>query len=129
MFNTMFKSRKNLSTVINNNKTPMPVLKLNIIGHIVIIALFAMAITDYLVSDSEFRDISTNIQLLKSSYIRVAELENIISKILHLELLNIGISAYNTTKYTAATIETAWKANISQSINTIGILLFPSNFL
>ena len=83
MFNTMFKSRKNLATVINNNKTPMPVLKLNIIGHIVIISLFAMAITDYMVSDKEFQNISDNIELLKSSYVRVAELENIISKIQH----------------------------------------------
>lgn len=57
--------------------------------------------------------------MFKNSNIRISELENILSKVLHLELLNIGINAYDTSAYTKSQIESKWKGEISDSINMV----------
>ena len=66
-----------------------------------------------------FKNINNNVDYLKNSYIRIAELQNIVSKVSHLELLNLGISAYDTSAYNAAAIEAHWKTQIEESINMI----------
>ena len=123
MFSTMFKTRKNLQSVISVNKTPSSVSKLNIIGTLLFVQLIALVLISYFwFFTKQFDNINNNIDYLKNSYIRVAELQNILSKIQHLQLLNVGISAYNTSAYNAASIEAHWKTQIEESINMIEFL-------
>ena len=119
MFNSTFKSRKQLAAIVKNNRWPKPVFKLCILGHFVLLALLGLAFINFFLVNSEFNAIEENIRLIGFSYRGTAELENIVSKVRDLTMLNTGINTYNTTKYTAAQIEGLWKANISASISEI----------
>jgi PAS domain S-box-containing protein len=87
MFNTMFKTRKTLTSVLSTEKTPGTVTKLSVLGTLMIVLLLCMVIVQYFgFFIHKFETINTNILMLNSSYVRIAEAENILSKIQHLEL-------------------------------------------
>jgi hypothetical protein len=65
MFYTMFKSRKNLHTILTGlKKTPAPVIMLNITGTVIFLILIILAVVDYAgIFETTFNEISTNIEL------------------------------------------------------------------
>ena len=65
MFYTMFKSRKNLHTILTGSKkTPAPVIMLNITGTVIFLILIILAVVDYAgIFTTTFDEISTNIEL------------------------------------------------------------------
>ena len=82
-----------------------------------------MAVVEYIVTKMQFKQINENINLINLSFERVAELENIVSKVKDLELLNLGLyhgdlgdATTGTTEEKAAVVtaaETQFKSSIT----------------
>jgi len=90
-FSTTFKSRKALTSIVND-KTPPPSIKhlrwtVNILG----IILIVIALLDYVFAIQKFDSINDDIDLLDKSNRRVAEMMTSLSKIRDLYLVNIGL--------------------------------------
>ena len=77
MFNTMFKTRKTMVQVLTTDKIPGTVKKLWILGTLMILFVVVMVFVQHEMFVSKFTDINTNISYLNSSYVRIAEAENI----------------------------------------------------
>lgn len=125
MFDSTFKSRKQLSDILGNNKTPKTILRLNILGHIVIIFVLALTFVDFFVSNAQFTQIKDNVNLINLSYKRVAEVQNIVAKTRDLFLVQLGILPYQDIDYATESAAKFSKSlefitkNISDSTNLI----------
>jgi len=90
-FSTTFKSRKALTSIVND-KTPPPSINhlrwtVNILG----IALIVIALLDYILAIQKFDKINDDIDLLDKSNRRVAEMMTALSKIRDLYLVNVNL--------------------------------------
>ena len=92
-FNSTFKSRKTLNQVINDRRPPSSVRNLKWTANILMLSLFIIAGVDYFVTVSEFDEVKGNLGLINLSNKRIAELQNIVSKVRDLQLLNMGLFA------------------------------------
>jgi hypothetical protein len=123
MFDSTFKTRKQLADILGNNKTPKTILRLNILGHIIMIFALTLTFIDFFVSNAQFKQIKDNVNLINLSYRRVAEIQNIIAKTRDLFLIQLKICPYqglsNVSTEMAATSIKFITNNISQSTNLI----------
>jgi len=90
-FNHTFKSRKALNAVINDKKPPKAIRQLQWTANILMLALAAIAIAEFVVANQEFNEILDNLSLIDQSDQRTAELMNVLSKTTDLYLYNIGV--------------------------------------
>ena len=125
MFDSTFKTRKQLSDILGNNKTPKTILRLNILGHILLIFVLALTFSDFFVSNSQFNKIKDNVNLINLSYRRISEVQNIVAKTRDLLLIQVGIMPYQdisltTEKANGFPISLGYiTKNISDSTNLI----------
>lgn len=124
MFDSTFKTRKQLSDILGNEKTPKTIFRLNILGHIIIVFVLAYALTDFFVSNSKFDQIKTNLNLINLSYNRMAEIQNIVAKTRDTFLIQLGVAPYpdlpNTTLDAMRESALGYiTSNITQSTNLI----------
>jgi hypothetical protein len=90
-FSTTFKSRKALTTVVNDKTPPSSVKNLRWTVNLLGLALFIIALLDYIFAISEFDKINTDIELLDKSNQQISELMTSLSNIRDLYLINIGL--------------------------------------
>jgi hypothetical protein len=124
MFDSTFKTRKQLADILGNEKTPKTIFRLNILGHVIMAFVLALTLTDFFVSNSKFNQIKTNLNLINLSYNRVAEVQNIVAKTRDVFLIQLGIAPYPDLPNSsiAAMQDKALSyitSNISQSTNLI----------
>lgn len=77
----MVKSKKALNKVINDQTTSSSINNLTLTANILLITLFLIAGFEYFITDSEFRDIQQNINLIADSNKRIADFMIIVAKI------------------------------------------------
>jgi cell division protein FtsL len=125
MFDSTFKTRKQLSDLLSNNKTPKTILRLNIIGHIICVFVLALTFIEFFIANAQFTKMTDNVNLIQLSYSRIAEIQNIVSKARDLYLVHLNINPYPggpTTGNPTDLInwaEPMIKANLSLSSNLI----------
>jgi len=90
-FSTTFKSRKALTTVVNDKTPPSSVKNLRWTVNLLGVALFVIALLDYILAISEFDRINTDIELLDKSNQQIAELMSSLSSIRDIYLYQKGI--------------------------------------
>ena len=66
-----------------------------------IVILVVVAFVDYFITNSEFNDITQNVSVIQQSTLRLAELENVLSNVLNLTMLNMGLWTTSATTITA----------------------------
>lgn len=120
MFDSTFKNRKALNDVLSNEKTPQTINRLNFVGHVLTLLLFALAIVEYFVTSKQFKEINQNISLINLSFNRIAEVMNISSKTNDLRLLQLGFLVGGQASATDA--DKAFKASITTSIEQIEVI-------
>lgn len=84
------KSRKALQLAINDKSTPPAIRNLRMTMNFVMVALLALAITEYTIISSQFTDINENFILIHQSYGRVSEIQRIAYDTRTLILINQG---------------------------------------
>lgn len=123
MFESTFKTRKQLADILGNNKTPKTILRLNILGHIIMIFALTLTFIDFFVSNGQFQQIRDNLNLINLSYLRVSEVQNIVAKTRDLFLIQLMVNPYQnlpTDVPSFTTIAIGYITNnISQSTNHI----------
>ncbi|CAD8126295.1 unnamed protein product [Paramecium sonneborni] len=97
-FNNIFKSRKNLSLIINNQVTPLEIKKLNWTTNIIILSLVALSFSDFFISLVQNNEVYQTIQLIEYTNLRTAELHSILSSVQNLQMLNLNIWQMNSTE-------------------------------
>ena len=118
MFDSTFKTRKQLNEVLGNDKTPFNINCFNVIGHCMMILLFILALIEYIVTRREFSQINENIKLINLSYERIAEVENVVSKSRNIVLLQLGINSIYDKRSNEESLK-YWKTSISSSLDGI----------
>jgi len=107
-FNTTFKSRKALATMINDKTPPSSIINLRWTINILVLVLLVIAILDYVLAIGKFDDINKRVDLLQKSNERFAEMMTGLSKIRHLHLTSIGLTGdINNTNQTRSELLTA----------------------
>jgi len=90
-FSTTFKSRKALSSVINDKVSPPIIRNLKMVINALCLILYLIAILDYVIASKEFDKIQKNIDLLNKSNTFLSEMMNVLSKTRDIYLLNIDV--------------------------------------
>ncbi len=72
-FKNNIKSRKALQVAINDKSTPPAIRNLRMTMNFVMVALLALAISEYTIISSQFKDINENFNLIQQSYGRISE--------------------------------------------------------
>ena len=73
VFKNNIKSRKALQMAINDKSTPPAIRNLKWTMNFVLLALIALAISEYTIISSQFKDINENFNLIQQSYGRISE--------------------------------------------------------
>lgn len=101
MFDSTFKTRKQLEDILGNSTTPKTIMRLNIIAHIIMIFVLALTFVDFFVSNTQFNQIKDNVNLIIISYNRVAEIQNIVAKSRDLYLTKMNVYPYDMNQTVA----------------------------
>ena len=118
-FSTTFKSRKALTSIVNDKTPPSSIRSLRWTANLLGAILLVIGLLNYILAISKFDAINTDITLLDESNIRLAEMMNALSKIRDLYLVNIGLLSDTYVEATlradlAASLDLA--KNIKQSL-------------
>lgn len=73
---------------INDKSTPPAIRNLRMTMNVVVCALFALAVSEYSIISSQFKDINENFNLIQESYGRVSEVQRIAYDIRTLIMIN-----------------------------------------
>jgi hypothetical protein len=73
---------------INDKSTPPAIRNLRMTMNIVVVALLALAITEYTIISSQFTDINENFNLIQQSYGRISEVQRIAYDVRTLIMIN-----------------------------------------
>lgn len=87
-FKSSIKSRKALQVAINDKSTPPAIRNLRMTMNVVVVALLALAITEFTIISSQFKDINENFNLIQQSYGRVSEIQRIAYDVRTLIMIN-----------------------------------------
>ncbi|CAD8157654.1 unnamed protein product [Paramecium octaurelia] len=120
-FNNVFRSRKNLSLLVNSQITPPVVTKLNWTANILILALVALSFADFFVCQAQYDEIFNTILLVEDTNQRNAELGSILTAVQNLQMLNLNIWQYNTSA-DSKKYEQSEKSKLNKSITEVSIL-------
>ncbi|CAD8203560.1 unnamed protein product [Paramecium pentaurelia] len=120
-FNNVFRSRKNLSLVVNSQVTPPVVTKLSWTANILILVLVALSFADFFVCQAQYDEIFNTILLVEDTNLRTAELHTILSTVQNLQMLNLNIWRLNTTENITA-FEQDEKQKLNNSIQKVSLL-------
>ncbi|CAD8125807.1 unnamed protein product [Paramecium sonneborni] len=119
--NNIFRSRKQLSQIVNNYQTPMVIRKVNWTANILTIILVVLSFTDFFIIYEQYQEIYKTILLVKNQNQRNAELQTLTTSIQNLLMLNMNVWEL-TTEQEQKTYEELWKKKLNQSINNIDTL-------
>ncbi|CAD8125809.1 unnamed protein product [Paramecium sonneborni] len=120
-FNNIFKSRKNLSSIVNNQITPQELKKLNWTTNFIILSLVALSFSEFFVSQALYNEIYQTVELVEQTNQRTAELHSILSSVQNLQMLNLNIWQMNTTEAINA-FEKTQKTLLNNSIQLVSQL-------
>lgn len=73
---------------INDKSTPPAIRNLRMTMNVVVLALLALAVSEYSIISSQFKDINENFNLIQESYGRVSEVQRIAYDIRSLIMIN-----------------------------------------
>ncbi|CAD8151019.1 unnamed protein product [Paramecium pentaurelia] len=118
--NNIFRSRKNLESIITSNVTPRVIVKVKWISNIIILIILTLSFIDYFITINQTDEIFNTILLVKDGNFRNSELGIILSSIFNLQLLNRNV--FNLTADQAKIYELEQRSNINDSINYVNIL-------
>ncbi|CAD8162069.1 unnamed protein product [Paramecium octaurelia] len=120
-FNNIFKSRKNLSMVVDNQITPQVIRKLTWTANFIILLLVALSFSDFFVCQAQYNEIYSTLELVEYTNLRTAELHSILTSVQNLQMLNLNIFQINTTEASTA-FENAQKTKLNNSIQLVSQL-------
>ncbi|CAD8112154.1 unnamed protein product [Paramecium primaurelia] len=119
--NNIFRSRKQLSQIINNYQIPKVITKVNWTANILTIILVVLSFTDFFIIYEQYDEIYKTILLVKNQNQRNAELQTITTSIQNLLMLNMDVWEFQN-ELEQQKYETLWKKKLNQSINNVDIL-------
>jgi len=99
-FNSTFKSRKGLNSVINDKTPPSLIKNLKWVATIFNILLLVIAIVDYAIASEEFTHIQQKITLLDNSNQQISAMIDVAAKTRDLAMVNLGLSGALTINET-----------------------------
>ncbi|EGR33913.1 PAS domain S-box family protein [Ichthyophthirius multifiliis] len=108
-FNSSFKSRRALKSVVNDESEPSSVINLKRVVNVLILVLVLIAFLDFFLSNNEFNNIQANIDLVISSNKILNELQSLLSYIRDLKFIKMGILEQKED----------WKSIMEQQISSI----------
>ncbi|CAD8209105.1 unnamed protein product [Paramecium pentaurelia] len=120
-FNNIFKSRKNLSLVVNNQITPQVIKQLSWTANFIILLLVALSFSDFFVCQAQYDEIYSTLELVEFTNLRTAELHSILTSVQNLQMLNLNIFQINSTEAIIA-FEKAQKTKLNNSIQLVSQL-------
>ena len=90
VFKNNIKSRKALQMAINDKSTPPAIRNLRWTMNLVMMCLLALAVSEFIVINSQFNDINENFNLIEKSYARISEVQHIAYNVRTLIMINEG---------------------------------------
>ncbi|CAD8075781.1 unnamed protein product [Paramecium primaurelia] len=120
-FNNVFRSRKNLSLVVNSQVTPPVIIKLSWTANILILLLVALSFGDFFVCQAQYDEIFNTILLVEDTNLRNAELLTILSSVQNLQMLNLNIWQLNSSA-DINEYEQIEKQKLNKSIQQVSLL-------
>ncbi|CAD8162073.1 unnamed protein product [Paramecium octaurelia] len=119
--NNIFRSRKQLSQIINNYQIPKVITKVNWTANILTIILVVLSFTDFFIIYEQYDDIYNTIVLVRDQNQRNAELQTLTTSIQNLLMLNMDVWEFQSAKEQEA-YEILWKDKLNQSISNVDSL-------
>ena len=106
-FNTTFKSRKALATMINDKTPPTSIINLRWTINILVLILLAVGILDYVLAIHKFDEINQHVDLLDKSNERFAEMMTGLARVRLLSLISLGLASdiYDTSEIRSELLE------------------------
>jgi hypothetical protein len=104
---------------INDKSTPPAIRNLRMTMNLVVLALLALAITEYTIISSQFKDINENFNLIQQSYGRVSEVQRIAYDIRTLIMINENKQTVYQSYTTQPNFVEFLKLDIENALNNL----------
>ena len=104
---------------INDKSTPVAIRNLRYTMNLVMLCLLGLAISEFTVINSQFKDINENFNIIQQSYSRISEIQRIAYNVRSLVMINEGKQTMYKNYTTQPDYVAFLKSDIEEALNNL----------
>lgn len=119
-FNAIFRSRRNVDSVVNEQKIPRVIVNLRLVANVLMVILIVISFVDFFLSEQQYQVKKETIVMVDKCNMRNSEFQSVLSGVQNLRMVGLGV--FNQTQEEKESYENEQRQLIEESVRQLDVL-------